>query len=66
MDDDQHLMSAQVENEAESAGETSLRPQWLADYIGQEQIKESFPFIFKLPAVVKKRWTTCCYMDRLD
>lgn len=39
MDDDQHLMSAQVENEAESAGETSLRPQWLADYIGQEQIK---------------------------
>ncbi|MGM9888543.1 MULTISPECIES: Holliday junction branch migration DNA helicase RuvB [Limosilactobacillus] len=32
-------MSAQVENEAESAGETSLRPQWLADYIGQEQIK---------------------------
>ncbi|WP_420371558.1 Holliday junction branch migration DNA helicase RuvB [Limosilactobacillus mucosae] len=33
-------MSAQVENEAESAGETSLRPQWLAEYIGQEQIKK--------------------------
>lgn len=40
MEDDQHLMSAQVENEAESAGETSLRPQWLAEYIGQEQIKK--------------------------
>ncbi|WP_435891404.1 Holliday junction branch migration DNA helicase RuvB [Limosilactobacillus mucosae] len=33
-------MSAQVENEAESAGETSLRPQWLTEYIGQEQIKK--------------------------
>ena len=40
MEDDQHLMSAQVENEAESAGETSLRPQWLTEYIGQEQIKK--------------------------
>lgn len=40
MEDDQHLMSAQVENEAESVGETSLRPQWLAEYIGQEQIKK--------------------------
>lgn len=40
MEDDQHLMSAQVENEAESAGETSLRPQLLAEYIGQEQIKK--------------------------
>lgn len=40
MEDDQHLMSAQVENEAEGASETSLRPQWLSEYIGQEQIKK--------------------------
>lgn len=39
MDDDQHLLSGETTDQQESMIETSLRPQHLADYIGQSKIK---------------------------
>ncbi len=46
--------------------ETSLRPQTLEDYIGQEKIKDSMKVYIDAQKHVVKLWTMFCFMDRQD
>ena len=43
--------------------ENSLRPKQLSDYIGQDKVKETFPYISKQQRAEAKRLTMFCFTD---
>jgi holliday junction DNA helicase RuvB len=42
----------------------ALRPQRLADFIGQEQLKENLEYPDHAARSAKNRWSTCCSTAR--
>ncbi len=44
--------------------ETTLRPQCLSDYVGQEKIKSTLKIYIEAAKSRGKRWTMCCFMAR--
>ena len=59
------IVSAELMEE-DTAIEKGLRPLSLAEYIGQDKVKENMEFTLKQPNVVKGLLTMCCSMDRRD
>ena len=58
---EKRVISTQLQEE-DLKMESSLRPQHLSDYIGQEKIKDNM----KVYIEAEKPWIMCCSMDRPD
>lgn len=65
MDDDK-LLSGDKADDEEASLEKSLRPQTLAQYIGQARVKHELECILKRPASVRNPWITFCCMVHRD
>ncbi|MEJ1979262.1 MAG: Holliday junction branch migration DNA helicase RuvB [Acetobacteraceae bacterium] len=48
----------------EDAAEASLRPQTLAEFIGQKASRENLHVFISAARAVRRRWTMCCCMGR--
>lgn len=54
MTEDERLLSAQT-SEGEESIEKSLRPQFLAQYIGQDKVKQELTIYIEVLVIGKKR-----------
>ena len=55
-----------TEESAKDEWQTTLRPQHLDDYIGQEAFKKNLKVYMRQQSRAKSRWIMCCSMDRRD
>ena len=62
---DDRIISANLMMD-EQAVELSLRPRYLAEYIGQNQVKENLKVYIEAAKCVTKRLTMCCCTDLQD
>lgn len=62
---EERIVSAENEDFAETSIEKTLRPQVLAQYIGQDRVKNELAVYIEAAKSGKSRWTMCYYMARL-
>lgn len=63
---DNKIMNLEVEGIEEERIETTLRPQFLNEYIGQTKVKENMKVYIEAAKKSKSLWTMFCYMVLQD
>lgn len=61
--DEERLLSPDAD-ESDKSLEKSLRPRYLAQYIGQDKVKQELSIYIEAAKIAKRHSTMCCYMAR--
>lgn len=60
---DERIISSETVDAEEVSFETSLRPQNLSQYIGQDKVKNNLTVFIEAATLGMKPWITCFYTD---
>lgn len=63
MKEDDRIITSSMRQEDEST-EYSLRPRFLSEYIGQEQVKEHMAIYIEAAKIAENLWITLCFTAR--